>query len=877
MVGSRKKHRKVGDFIATPVRQVKELYESLPLSQFLPWIAYDREKGLYILADGRAAVCFEVPPLIVAGNDFLNGCRALLSEVDEGAIVQFTLYASPNIHPFLERWKILDHPNEAISELFRRRAEFYKEYIRKPHPFTGVPFRDFRLFVSIIFPPQRRTIIANFLDKIKALTGFGKLEEEGYDDYEEYLKDCADKAASYRGTIESMGVISKIQEPIPPEHFIATLREFFNPSHEIKTYVPYDEEREIREQLVFADNAVFTDTDLVRIDDKWLASWSVKSFPAGEYHISRLIEVLGAVFTRKKEDQIKYPFCVSTTIYKLTSREELAILANIERNKSGYDPSAIAKNVKIADQVRELEIYDTIRTRNPAAARLVKITTTGFFYVDAPDEERARREIKNTFRTLSKLWAAAGFELQIEKFKILPTFIFSLPMAPIKETMDFLNRSKTTMISSVPNLVVCQGDWKGTGWVKRPQYPGFIFFSRRGQVQLLSLWDSETNYNLFIAAQSGAGKSFLMNEFITNFLARGGLVYGIDVGRSYLRATKIFDGQMIIFNSSLCINPFTHSVLTRADELVRELGKDDALTELTAEMEQLVRLISVMAGLPADGYSEYKGILEKAIRLAVQKEGNKAGIKTVSDALEELYESAVEMRPQIRAMIEALYPYAEGRFAHFFNGEANVDINKPFVVLELEEVNQYPSMKEVVLLSIMMILSQKIYLGDRAVPKLFFIDEAWDLLRGEHTARFIETGYRRFRKYNTVAATITQSILDFFMEENKTVGQAIISNSEFMFLLNQRETDLQRAFKENILTLDDFAKAMLQSVMTEKGKFSEIFVKNSVTWGVMRFMVDRYSYYLYTTDPKETAEIDRLVEAGMSLKEAIETMIEREK
>jgi conjugal transfer ATP-binding protein TraC len=45
----------------------------------------------------------------------------------------------------------------------------------------------------------------------------------------------------------------------------------------------------------------------------------------------------------------------------------------------------------------------------------------------------------------------------------------------------------------------------------------------------------------------------------------------------------------------------------------------------------------------------------------------------------------------------------------------------------------------------------------------------------------------------------------------------------------------------------------------------------------MRFMVDRFSYYLYTTDPKETAEIDRLVESGMSLKEAIEFMIEKEK
>ena len=346
-----------------------------------------------------------------------------------------------------------------------------------------------------------------------------------------------------------------------------------------------------------------------------------------------------------------------------------------------------------------------------------------------------------------------------------------------------------------------------------------------------------------------------------------------------MRAVELFDGQMIVFDSKLCINPFTNSVLGRLDKIAQELGEDEARKEATAELEQLVRLFATMCGLPASGYTDYKGVLEQAIRIAWEREGPDASVRLVRDVLREFMkdETKIEMRPQIARMIEALYPYAEGRFAHFYNGRANVDINKPFVVLELEEVNQYESMKEVVLMSIMMILSQKIYLGDRSIPKLFFVDEAWDLLRGEHTARFIETGYRRFRKYNTVAATITQSILDFFMEENKAVGQAIISNSEFMFLLNQRESDLQRAYKENILTIDDFAKEMLRTVMTEKGKYSEIFVKNSVTWGVMRFMVDRFSYYLYTTDPKETAEIDRLVESGMSLKEAIEFMIEKER
>jgi conjugal transfer ATP-binding protein TraC len=882
MVGQKaKRHLKKQGFLATPWENIVQLYESMPLSQFLPYVAYDDKRQLYILADGRAAVVYEVPPLIVAGKDFLDACRSLLSEVREGAVVQFTLYASPNIHPFVNRWKEIDHPNEALRELFKRRAEFYKEYNRKPHPFTGVPFRDFRLFISIIFPPQKKKILADFVTKFKTWIGLGEFEEEAVESYQQYLDSCYDEALSLKGTIESMGFISKVQQTLPPDFFLATMREIFNPSHEILDRVSYDPDRELREQMIYADNAIILhDPETVEIDGKYLTAWTVKTYPGGIFHISQMLEVLGAILRRDKANQIKYPFLVSTAIYKLTEAEEQKIIAKLMNYKESYSPEVRQKFVKIRDQVEELEIYESIRVRNKAAAKLVRITISGFFYVDAGDLEEGKREIQNTFRTLNKLWSSAGFELQIEKFKALPTFIFSLPMCPIKETIDFLGRGKTVIISSVPNLLgTIQSDWKGTGWYKRPDYPGFIFFSRRGQVQLVSLWDSETNYNLFIAAQSGAGKSFLMNEFIANFLARGGLVYGIDVGRSYERATKIFDGQMIVFDSKLCINPFTNSVLGRLDEIEAKLGKDEALKEATAEKEQLVRLFATMAGLPATGFNEYKGILEQAIMEAWKREGSNAGVKTVRDVLREFMDdgSKADVRPMIAKMVEALYPYAEGRFAHFYNGRANVDINKPFVVLELEEVNQYESMKEVVLMSIMMILSQKIYLGDRGIPKLFFVDEAWDLLRGEHTAKFIETGYRRFRKYNTVAATITQSILDFFMEENKAVGQAIISNSEFMFLLNQRESDLMRAFEENILTVDDFAKEMLKTVMTEKGKYSEIFVKNSVTWGVMRFMVDRFSYFLYTTDPGEVAEIDRLVESGKSLKEAIEIMVERER
>jgi conjugal transfer ATP-binding protein TraC len=45
--------------------------------------------------------------------------------------------------------------------------------------------------------------------------------------------------------------------------------------------------------------------------------------------------------------------------------------------------------------------------------------------------------------------------------------------------------------------------------------------------------------------------------------------------------------------------------------------------------------------------------------------------------------------------------------------------------------------------------------------------------------------------------------------------------------------------------------------------------------GVTRFSVDPYSYYLYTSDAKETAEIESLVQEGMSYKQAIQAMVQK--
>jgi conjugal transfer ATP-binding protein TraC len=125
----------------------------------------------------------------------------------------------------------------------------------------------------------------------------------------------------------------------------------------------------------------------------------------------------------------------------------------------------------------------------------------------------------------------------------------------------------------------------------------------------------------------------------------------------------------------------------------------------------------------------------------------------------------------------------DGEYGHWFRSTMNVDFDKPFVVLELENLNATKDLREVILLLLISIIERKFYHGDRNIRKIILFDEAWDLFRNPNTALFIETAYRRMRKYNGSIGTIVQGYLDFANKGNAEVGNAILSNSAWKLIL----------------------------------------------------------------------------------------------
>jgi len=193
-----------------------------------------------------------------------------------------------------------------------------------------------------------------------------------------------------------------------------------------------------------------------------------------------------------------------------------------------------------------------------------------------------------------------------------------------------------------------------------------------------------------------------------------------------------------------------------------------------------------------------------------------------------------------------------------------------FTVLELEELKGRRHLQKVVLLLLILQIQKAMFEGPRDQKKLVIIDESWDLLTEGDAAAFIETGYRHFRKYGGAAITLTQSVNDLY---RSAAGRAIVENSGHLLLLGQKAEALDLLKREDRLSLGEAGYALLKSVHTVPGRYSEVFIHGETGSGIGRLVVDPYKRLLFSTHPEDVAAIRSLRQQGHDLESAIETLI----
>jgi conjugal transfer ATP-binding protein TraC len=255
------------------------------------------------------------------------------------------------------------------------------------------------------------------------------------------------------------------------------------------------------------------------------------------------------------------------------------------------------------------------------------------------------------------------------------------------------------------------------------------------------------------------------------------------------------------------------------------------------------------------------GWIERALNTVWHEHGTEGDVTAVRDVL------AASSDQRQRDLADSLYPYTkDGFFGRYFNGASNLNLNKDFVVLETQELDSRSELQSVVVLLLMLKITQSMYLGERERRKLCVIDEAWKLMGRGNAGQFIEEGYRTARKFEGSFMTVTQRVNDYY---KSGTAQAALDNADFIYLLRQKKESIRQLIESKRLPTGEESEALLASIKTRQGLYSEVAVVGPDGLGVGRLVLDPFTEKLYSSKGSEFAAIQRALRGGHTLTEAV--------
>jgi conjugal transfer ATP-binding protein TraC len=845
--------------------KIKKMLEHNPFSQLLPVIEFLPDEKVFIL-DGPAVGCLLIcQPSPGSNSDIRNAFDAIYkSDYPEGTTIQCSLVSTPDIEDALFGYRAIregrmqNKDKEQCEALANTILDFYREGSVNPINQSGFKFKNYEFWFTIKMP---------------------------------------------------------IKEPAPNEkelEFITeTSRQCLSRLHPFSPYIATERDYHRRMRVLFN----MYDTDGWRQKAHHLDK-EYRTIPLRETILApgkRLIPKIHGI-SIENEDMEECLFIKPLSIIEMPENmfygQMMNLVGDWESGSNGlYEPFMLTLNLVFPDQLKAKASFFKKRTfiTNQAQGPLLKfIDKLGFQKedYDAIDRELTQENARLLKYSL-QLTVFAQTEKKAVKFyenvkgfysrlnvKIIPDnnfavpcFLSSLPFGLDKTYIQYSSRFNDSTSKGVTFMTPHMASWKGN-----TPYPAFMMSSRFGQVVNMDFFNSQTNYNIYCAATSGAGKSFFTGYLVNCMLGSGikkhmnpdkpdrnyddgAQVFIVDVGRSYEGLASQYDeAQFLVFGRGFkySMNPFP--------SIVDFYGQE-------GEANMLRTIVKSMA-FPSGNVTDFQNSELLTILEAVWKaKGNKATITDVA----ELCLTYEDM--EIIRIGQQLKPFTEnGIYGSFFSDKnPPVSYDSRLIVCELEELKSDPHLQVVVLMSLVVSIQKQMYLSGTGRRKQLIIDEGWQYLKDEGSeaallkffAEFLETGWRRFRKVNGSGALVTQSVMDAY---ESTAGRAIIANSAWLLLMKQNDEAIDKLETEKMYAGSPSDFAMLRSLRTVKPNpgisdeaFSEVFVRFEGQKQVCRLYTDRKLQLILTTQPDEKALRQEYMDSGMTMVQAITQMYNDEK
>jgi conjugal transfer ATP-binding protein TraC len=820
-----------------------------PAEQFANWLPYSAYLAAEKIFVNRDSMGFllELMPQSGADERMAEVLVSLYTNCPTGTGIQFHLFASPQVREPLRRYANLRVEDATQAEQAKawgrpaRNGNLFRKLARQRvgHLLQGAQtsltagfhytIRDFRLMLSVAFPGDASDL--NRRDELMALR---------------------DSMAS---TLRSASLPNRVCDAADLINWCAL---FTNPDRISQTDAPdlhYDDGRELRDQIVDFDTiqdphpgglTLWKEASSDVLEARF---YSIKSFPE-RFALWQMGSLIGDLM--QPALQYSAPFLLTLGVHVLDPNVTKSV---VTANHVRATQNAKSKMADVMPDVKKkLDDWTAAADAIDTGGSLVSLYHQLALFT-APGKAVAAHEAANA------IWRGRGFQLNADAYMHRQALLASLPMTLTekfhRDLVKMRRVTRKTMANAI-HMAPLIAEWRGT------RTPALVFGGRRGQLMTLDIFDNDLgNYNFAIIGAPGSGKSVLMNEMAWSYRAIGAKVWMLDLGRSFEKLCRKAQGTYIEFRPDvdICLDPFTHIV------------------DINEDIDMLVPGIAKMCSMQhALEEVQYKAISAMVLKLW-REYGNDLRITGLRDAFKggTIEELGVVNDQRIKDLAIMLNPYARGgQYERFFEGKNNVDFSNDFIVIENEELKRRPDLHAVVNILLLHRITGEMYLT-RNRRKVLFVDELKQQLGDIGAddpvkAAVIEEAARRARKYGGALGTATQSADDFY---GSAQMEAAFNCSDWVFLLRQKPESIEMLDRKGRLTMDEPKKRLLNSLRTEAGVFSELYISSPVGEGVARAILDPATHLLFSNKLEDNAPIDELRAQGLSIDEAISELLRR--
>ena len=365
--------------------------------------------------------------------------------------------------------------------------------------------------------------------------------------------------------------------------------------------------------------------------------------------------------------------------------------------------------------------------------------------------------------------------------------------------------------------------------VQEIQEPGGIYFGENAISHNLILCNMKNllNQSMMLLGIPGSGKSFFAKLLIVAIaLSTKDDIIILDPEGEYTPLVKALGGSVMCF-------------AVGGSDWLNAMAMEEGYGEGSPVAFKSQFIMSLLKQIDPDGIrARHKSIIDRCVALVLQDQKKTGKVPTLCTLREKLLEQPEQEARDLALTMELYTSGSLNIFAH----ETNVDTRNRIQSYDIHDLGEELKQPGFVTITDAMI-NRVNYNWAHGKKTHIFVDEFHIAYENEYSGNFFTSAWRQFRKRNAAPCAITQNV-EYMLDSVQ--ASTMVSNSEFVVMLNQAESDQERLSK-----LLNISPEQMSYVNGSEAGCGLMRYGSALVPFVNRFPANTELYKLITTKPGE--------------------------